>query len=94
MAPKPKGAKKGGLVSLAMRTGINRGVFGDSKGWLYVGLGLGTLRVVRKLAAGKPEILLREEIKPGERLIIANDRVTLDSLVGAAAEGTRRGRKG
>jgi hypothetical protein len=87
MARKSKGTKKdGGLVKLAMRTGINRGVFGDSKGWLYVGTGLWTLRTVRKLAARKPEILLREEIKPGERLIIANDRGTLDAVVGAAAQ--------
>lgn len=78
MARKARGgSKRGGLVSLAMRTGINRGVFGGSKGWLYVATGLWTLRTVRKLSARKTEILLSEELKPGERLIIANDRPTL-----------------
>lgn len=92
---------RGGLVSLAMRTGVNRGVFGGSKGWLYVATGLWTLRTVRKLAAGKPETLISEEIKPGERLIIANDRSTLDAVIegtataaSAAAAGVRGRRKG
>lgn len=75
----------GGLLRMAERAGIARGVFGTSKGWLYVGTGLWTLRTMRRLALRKPEILLSEELRPGDRLVIANGRATLDSVPAQAA---------
>lgn len=93
------GARRGGVVRLVERTGINRGLFGGSKGWFYVGTGLWTLRKVRSLGQRQPEILLREELKPGQRLIIANRRLTLDDDEAAAVGRTpapalrRRGRR-
>jgi hypothetical protein len=60
------------------RTGIRKGIFGDSKAWMYVGTGLWTIRFLRRLAERKPEVLLREELKPGQRMIIANGRATID----------------
>ena len=87
-----KGRKaNGGLLRMAERAGISRGVFGASKGWFYVGTGLWTLRTMRRLAARKPEVLLSEVLRPGERLIIANGRATIDSapVEIAAAVGKR-----
>lgn len=70
--------RPGGLLGLAERAGISRGLFGNSKGWLYVGTGLWTLRKVRTMAARKSEVLVSEPLKPGQRLIISNGRATVD----------------
>lgn len=81
-------------MRLLERTGISRGLFGGRKGWIYVGTGLWTLRKVRELGQGKPEVLLLEELRPGQRLVIANDRPTLEPAAPGPAEPTsRRGRK-
>ena len=74
---KPKG-KAGGIFRTLERTGVRKGLFGDSKAWFYVGTGLWTLRLVRRMAERKPEILVREQLKPGQRIVIANGRATLD----------------
>ncbi|QXC62047.1 hypothetical protein KSP35_04335 [Aquihabitans sp. G128] len=87
--------KRGGVLRIAERAGISRGLFGGSKGWFYVGTGLWTLRTVRRMAERKPELLLSEELKPGQRLVIANGRATLDTVPGAAAAaGSGRKAKG
>lgn len=78
MARLRPGGRKRGVFGTLQSIGISRGVFGDSKGWFYVGTGLWTLRTVKRLAERKPEILLREEIRPGQKLVIANDRATVD----------------
>ena len=75
----------GGALRFLERTGVARGVFGTSKGWFYVGAGLWTLRKVRTIGGRKPEVLLREELKPGQRLILANDRATLSPVDALAA---------
>ena len=71
--------RSGGLVDYVERRGINKGIFGGHKGWLYVGIGLWVLRRVRTAAkGGTPSILISEALGPGERIIIANGRATLD----------------
>ena len=86
----------GGLLRVAERAGLRKGMAG-SKGWVYVGSGLWTLRTVRRMAERKPEILVSETLKPGQRMIIANGRVTLDDGEAPTAAGPakpgRRGRK-
>jgi hypothetical protein len=73
-----RGRSPGGVLALLQRTGVRKGVFGNSRGWLYVGAGVWTLRTVRRVAERKPEILLSEELRPGERLMISNGRATVD----------------
>jgi hypothetical protein len=68
----------GGVLAMLQRTGVRRGVFGNSRGWLYVGVGVWTLRTVRRVAERRPEILLSEELRPGERLMISNGLGTVD----------------
>jgi len=87
MAKLRAGGRKRGVLGRLQSIGMTRGVFGDSKGWLYVGTGLWTLRTVKRMAERKPEILLREELKPGQRLVIANDRATLDGDVVPVVRG-------
>ncbi len=67
---------------------------GGSKTWLYVGTGLWTLRTIRRLAERSEEILISEPLRPGERLIIANNRPTLETAPAKApAPRGRRARK-
>ena len=70
----------GGLFRSVERLGISRGVFGGSRGWFYVGTGLWTVRKVRTLARREPEILLREELRPGGRITIANGVATIENM--------------
>lgn len=81
MARLRAGGRKRGVFGTIQSIGISRGVFGNSKGWFYVGTGLWTLRTLRRIAERKPEILLREEIKPGQKLVIANGRATVEGDV-------------
>lgn len=76
---KAKGSD-GGLLRTAESLGINRGLLGGSKGWAYVGTGLWTLRRVRKMADRKSEILISETLAPGERMVIANGRATIEQV--------------
>ena len=89
-----RNAAADGLFRRAERAGLRKG-FGGSKPWLYVGTGLWTLRTVRRLGERKPEILVSETLKPGQRVIIANGRATIDDGEGALPSGgsARRTRK-
>ena len=84
----------GGLLRTVERLGVNRGVFGGNRGWFYVGTGLWTLRKVRGLAQRQPEILLRETLRPGDRMTIANGVATIVSAPAADQQLSRKGRKG
>ncbi len=93
MAGRLSRGRQGGWLRTAERMGVARGVFGGSKGWLYVGTGLWTLRTVRRLAARQSEVLLSEELKPGQRVVIANGRATLDQVAATAAPAAGRARR-
>lgn len=84
------GKRKGGPFATLQSIGISRGLFGGSRGWLYVGTGLWTVRTIRRMAERKPEVLIREELKPGQRITIANDVATLDG----GELPVKRGRRG
>ncbi len=92
MARRRATASRGGLLRSAERLGINRGLFGGNRGWLYVGTGLWTLRTVRRLAERETQILISEELKPGQRIVIANGRATLDDAPAPPSGGRRRRR--
>lgn len=58
------------LLSSLTRRGLQRGVLGGSRAWLWVGAGAGTLRLLRHLMAEEPETLWRAPLRPGERLVV------------------------
>lgn len=93
MAGRGGGRGRSSIWLIAERRGLSRGLFGGKRGWLYLGTTLFTIRTVRRFVGRKTEILLSEEIRPGDRLIIANNRPTLDGVEVGPAKG-RRGRKG
>lgn len=74
----------GGVLRTLESAGVSRGVFGASKGWFYIGTGLWTIRKVRSLGQRKPEILLAEVLRPGQRMIIANGRATIEDAPSAS----------
>jgi len=80
-----------GVLRRIEHLGMQRGR-GGNKTWLYVGTGLWTLRTVRRLADRREEILISEPLRPGDRLIISNDRPTLDAGAPKPPKG-RRARK-
>lgn len=47
-----------------------RGLLGGSKPWTYLWLLLAARRVLRRLARDEPEVVYREDLLPGESLVI------------------------
>lgn len=81
-----------GVFRMVERTGLRKGVAG-SKGWFYVGTGLWTVRTLRRLAARNEELLISEELKPGQRIVITNERIRVEGTPTAAPKGRRARRK-
>lgn len=71
-----------GILRVVERTGLRKGVEGN-KHWFYIGTGLWTLRTIRRLAGDREEIVISERLKPGERIVIANGRATIDAPDGS-----------
>lgn len=68
--------------------GFARGVLGRSGPWFWVWAGLWVFGKLRARAG--TEVLLSEELKPGQRIVIGNDSAALDG----DALPVRRGRGG
>jgi hypothetical protein len=57
------------VVTRLAKTGLRRGVFEGSRGWLYVGVAATALRVMRRVLS-EPETVEIFELKPGETVEI------------------------
>ena len=68
------------ITSRLRRTGFRKGIQGN-RTWLALGLVIWGAQKLRQLATRDAVVLVREELKPGERMIIANGRVTVDRVV-------------
>jgi hypothetical protein len=81
-----RSATRLGALGRIQRAGFYRGVMGDSRGWMYV---WGGLWLVRRLSAKSSggQLLLSEELKPGQRLVIGNQRATTGDGPPAAVRG-------
>ncbi|WP_421120049.1 hypothetical protein ACE2AJ_01445 [Aquihabitans daechungensis] len=77
-----------GVLRRLEHLGMSKGRRGN-KTWLYVGTGLWTLRTIRRLADRREEILISEPLRPGDRLIIANNRSTLGTAPPRPPKGRR-----
>jgi hypothetical protein len=81
MAPKDRTVTAppvGRVVRLLRRNGVRRGIFGGSRGWAAVAVGTWGYTTLKRMARREPELVFSEELKPGERIIISNNRATLD----------------
>jgi len=60
------------------RAGIRKGLLGGSRPWLAMGLLTWGYQKARQLAARQPELVAREELRPGDRLIISHGKETVE----------------
>lgn len=60
------------VLARLQRVGVRRGVFGTSRAWTVVAVGTFTLRQLGKLAKRDPEVVHRQELKPGESILISH----------------------
>lgn len=66
------------ILPRLQRAGLRKGFTQGNSTWLAVGVGAWGLRKVHQMSQRNTEILIREELKPGQRIIIANGRATLE----------------
>lgn len=80
------------LTDRLRRTGFRKGVQGN-RTWLALGIAVWGAQRLRRLAQPEAEILLREELRPGDRMVIANGRATVDRVEPPEPVPARRGRR-
>jgi hypothetical protein len=59
------------MLTYLRRRATLKGPFGGSRGWTAVWAVLLGARLLKRFTTPKPEVLLREEVKPGESLLIS-----------------------
>lgn len=59
------------ILARLVRTGLRKGLRDGSRPWLYVGVAAGSVSLLRRVAARRPETLLVTELQPGETLQIS-----------------------
>lgn len=62
-------------VRFLRRRGLQRGLLGDSSGWLTVYAVITGLNWLRRLTTPEPKVVT-ERLEPGERLLVTHARVT------------------
>ena len=62
------------MAAALRRAGFRKGVLGGNRALLVVWMVLTALRVLRKMGGkGEEKVVFREELKPGDRLLISHD---------------------
>jgi hypothetical protein len=54
------------LLRRLFRTGTRRGL-GGSRAWTIIAVATGAVRLLRRIAHPKPEVLWRQQLRPGDR---------------------------
>ena len=57
------------MLKSLVRIGFARGI-GGSRAWLALGIFAAGLRLLRRMAKREPEVVYREELFPGQSLVI------------------------
>ncbi|HYI62613.1 MAG TPA: hypothetical protein VEW93_12510 [Acidimicrobiales bacterium] len=87
VTPGPRGLWK--LVVRVQRFGFAQGLRGKGGHWLALGVGAWGLQRLRAMSVKDAEILIKEPLAPGERIVITNETITR----AAEDEGRRRAGK-
>jgi hypothetical protein len=77
LAGEPPGKPVWGRV---LRRGVTDGVLGDSTPWLVLGGVAAVVLVVKRSSANTRQVLLREELRPGQALLITDGMSTLAAV--------------
>lgn len=64
------------LTKTLLRLGVRRGVLGGSRPFVVLAGAAGAWRLIQILAGSVKETVYREELRPGEELIISHHRTT------------------
>jgi hypothetical protein len=59
------------VLTRLRRLGLARGL-GKSNAWLAIGATAWGLQFLKKLATREPKVVFKEQLKPGERLVISH----------------------
>jgi hypothetical protein len=62
------------MTSFLWRTALRRGLLGGSRPWMTVFAVVGLARLVKKLAGSEPKTVYREELQPGEAILVTHER--------------------
>lgn len=81
------------VLRWAVRNGFRKGVVGGSRAWVVLFTGALGVRAVQRLAGKEEKIVLSEELRPGEALVITHERVTVAEDAKAVREAARRARR-
>ncbi len=73
-----RGGKRRGRAMLR-RLALRRGVFGGSRAWLGLGIATWGYGKLRRAANREEQVVWRERLAPGQRVIVANHRRTVDN---------------
>jgi hypothetical protein len=76
---KVKGSGTGRAVNYLRRSGMSKGILGGRRGWVAVFFVTWGYQKLKQLAQRDAEIVLSEELEPGQRIIIASGRPTIDN---------------
>jgi hypothetical protein len=62
------------IISAGLKRGWRQGVLEGNRSWLVVGGVALTLRLLQRMAGKEEKVVYREQLRPGETLVIAHDR--------------------
>ena len=62
------------MIQLLQRVGFRRGVLGNNRVWYWVAIVSTVLRVLHRIMGRTEKVVYREELRPGETLVIAHER--------------------
>ena len=63
---------QGGLKGIVWRAAVRRGFWGGQRNWMTVFAVIATVKAVRRLAGGTPDVVYVEELEPGHALLITH----------------------
>jgi hypothetical protein len=60
------------LENVLFRNGVRRGLVGGNRAWTAVAVAVGGARLLRRLGGSGDGVVYREELKPGEAILISH----------------------
>ena len=58
------------MLTWLIRIAVRKGLLGGSRRWLFMGMLAGLGKLLRRMAQSQREVVYREELKPGETVVI------------------------
>ena len=62
------------VTEILRRTAIRKGMLGSSRPWFWIAVVTTSFRLLRRVIGRQEKVVWREELKPGDTLVIAHER--------------------